>query len=381
MKDIPDTGGRRHEKIETFIRRGILEVENREAIDTLVGRLFSRIWMQTEAVMNDNSFHTIKGMNLSFLAPRASVHLIFRLLEWRQPSRSQTFKVRNASARKPSTTSARPYKDIVSPSNPASSSVNEELTSHGSSQYTLFEQNSDTFAAAELPGSTPLAIEEFSSYEQSKSPEGVYQVDDPQLLGQVTNISSQAAYSPGNYQALGGTVDTHAAANSVLHAQPESRGITLYTNTQRYGQHTDTSSAADSSSSRRRSFDPDWGFFDPDQYGWDGFHRFDADQHGQPGYYHFDPTLFGLDAMPNKQPAIAASTHQIYGPLHARQPIADGIASDAIMCQGSTFPGPHYSSDALQFGQSAVPGFGDCSRSIETMNVPSTMDQLPITVE
>lgn len=78
LRDIPNKGKRRAQKIEMFISRGILEVDKKGDIEMLVNRLFSSIWMQIESTIENHLCHADNGMYI--LSAEGSVtHTVFRV--------------------------------------------------------------------------------------------------------------------------------------------------------------------------------------------------------------------------------------------------------------------------------------------------------------
>lgn len=70
MQDLPESGKCRDDTIKRFLDRGIFEIDDKETIDNLVGRLFCEAWVEMEGVMKDywnHSFNTHEG-GYNFLA-------------------------------------------------------------------------------------------------------------------------------------------------------------------------------------------------------------------------------------------------------------------------------------------------------------------------
>ncbi|GKZ51011.1 hypothetical protein AbraIFM66951_004824 [Aspergillus brasiliensis] len=322
LKDIPHSGKRRDQKIKMFISRGFFEVDDKEAIDRLVGRLFSSIWVQMEAAMESHSCQATD--------------------EWRQPNRIPVFQAHGSGAPGLSTTAARSHDDVVSPSSGSAVSTDEELVSSDSSQSAL----SNTLAAAELHGASFATWQ--SVDERRQSLHFGYQGGDPRLTTRDISASTEAgdnlstaAYSMSSHPSDPDFSTNCSVSSSCQNSRDRSHRFDMIEHGQPGNNHFDPMLFGVDTIPIQHT---ERGIFNPEQYGWDGFHRFDVDEHGQPGYHHFDPTLFGIDMVPAEHTERSIFNPEQYG--------WDGFHRFDVDEHGQ--PGYHHF-DPMLFGFDAIP--------------------------
>ncbi|GIK05805.1 hypothetical protein Aspvir_009918 [Aspergillus viridinutans] len=347
LKDLTQRGQLRDRKIKMFIDRGIFEVDNKGAIDTLVGRLFCGVWVEMEKVMKRHCLLTIEKNH--------SLHTIY---EWRTQKPMPAFQVRGACVR-----------DIVSPSSASAMSTDEESDISEPSQCVL----SDTLVTAQ-PRASSLIIgqspeQQASPYEDLVLPststgpiDGGSIVSDTgtRALSGTLVVSSAHSSSPttggspeqqaSSYEDLPsstspideGSIDegsivsdtgTRALSGTLsvspAHSSPpgfvyqDAPQVTTWDfDASLEAAYPPYNSSDIACSSGHLPHDPDFSadrsMFNLEQYGWDGFHHFDVDQYGQPGYHYFDPTLFGVESIPveNTMRGISHPDHYSWGGFH-----------------------------------------------------------------